>query len=295
MKCLQAELLVGCHNELGGGIQWNGAEQRLYWTDIQNKHLYSCDEFGHDLMCYELEERLCSFAFDLDGKILAAFASGLYRLDIQSGQRDLLYAYETHQPATRLNDGRCDRQGRFIVGGYYEAGPEAITHVLSFGKGEATSLFDGVKCANSICFSPCGTRMYFADTETREIASFTYAPDSGCLSQRSSFAQLSEEEGLPDGSCIDREGGLWNAQYNGACVQRFLADGTRDIIIKVPALNVTCCCFGGKNLDKLFITTARQEMDTGQLVRYPQSGGAFVVKPGIIGLAESLYQDRLFA
>lgn len=288
------ELLVDCQNTLGEGIQWSVSKQRLFWTDIQEKKLYCCDEFGGDLTIFDLPERLCSFAFDPDGNLLAAFASGLYRYKLATGDRDLLLAFEPDKEGTRLNDGRCDRAGRFIVGGYNEAGPEPISSVLSFANGLAKVLFKDVKCANGLCFSPNGSVMYFTDTATREIVSFSYDQASGVLSNKQSFAILGDDEGSPDGSCVDAEGGVWNAQFRGGRVQRFLADGSRDIRIDLPVPNATCVCFGGCGLNKLYISTARHKMTEDQLQQYPLSGGVFVVQPGQTGLVEDIYKSSLF-
>ena len=55
-------------------------------------------------------------------------------------------------------------------------------------------------------------------------------------------------------------------------------------IIDIPAPNVTCCTFGGENLDELYITTARQDMDQSLLERYPQAGSVFKIKTSVKGM-----------
>lgn len=291
---LQAELLVDSKCGLGEAIQWSVRDQRLYWVDIDNAKLLSCDENGKDVLIKDMPERLCAFAFDPDGNLLCAFASGLYRYHAQTDQRDLLVAFEPDIPETRLNDGRCDRNGRFIVGGYSEGNQDFITSVVSFGSGQLTTLIKNVTCSNSIGFSSDGTRLYFADTMTKDIFYFGYDTETGDISDKKLFATLKEEEGVPDGSVVDSAGALWNAQFAGGRVQRFLADGTRDICVRLPVPNVTCACFGGKNLDKLFITTACHKMTAEEIGANPLSGGVFVVSPGVQGNAESDYGSRLY-
>ncbi len=284
-------LLIDSKNGLGEGVQWSVSQQRLFWVDIDEARLCSCDEFGQDFRAVDMPERMCSFAFDLDGNLLCAFASGLYRYNVETDVRDILFAFEEDKPQTRMNDGRCDRQGRFIVGGYNEKGPEAISSVISYDKGKATTLIHDVKCANSLSFSPDGSMMYFTDTATKKIFRFDY--DEGVLSNRTLFADV-VDDGSPDGSCVDADGALWNARFRGANVQRYLPDGTVDTRIELPVPNITCVCFGGKNLDKLYITTARHKMTKDQIAEFPLSGGVFVVEPGVTGLAEEVYGDHLF-
>src|SRR5690606_19599409 len=169
-----------------------------------------------------------------------------------SGRRDLLAAVQPDTVSTRMNDGRCDPAGRLIAGGIDEDGVKPIAEVLSFDGTAAKTLISGVGCSNSIAFSGDGRRMYFADSPTRQILAYAYDPATGVLGERRVFAVLSPDEGVPDGSCVDAEDGLWNARYGGACVQRYLPDGTPDLRVDLPVSNVTCACFGGANLDKLF-------------------------------------------
>lgn len=291
---LQAELLVDSKCGLGEGIQWSVKNQRLYWVDIDNAQLFSCDENGDDVLVKDLPERLCSFAFDPDGNMVCAFESGIYRYHSQTDQRDLLAAFEPDISETRLNDGRCDRNGRFVAGGYSEGNQEAISSVVSFDRGQMTTLIKNVACSNSIGFARDGKRMYFADTMAKDIFYFKYNNETGDLSDKTLFATLTEEEGVPDGSVVDSEDALWNAQFSGGRVQRFLSDGTRDICVRLSVPNITCACFGGKKLDKLFITTARHKMTEDEISTIPLSGGVFFVSPGVCGIAESEYGTRLF-
>ena len=92
--------------------------------------------------------------------------------------------------------------------------------------------------------------------------------------------------------CIDAEGGLWNAQFGGGGVQRFRTNGDRDIRVDVGVPNVTCCCIGGRNLDRLFITTARLTMTEPNLVSYPQAGGLFTLQIEQIGVPEPVFRTR---
>ena len=50
--------------------------------------------------------------------------------------------------------------------------------------------------------------------------------------------------------------------------------------IELPVKHVTCCCFGGKDLDELYITTSGIDAPEDE---YPLAGSIFVVKCGIKG------------
>ena len=287
MEPVEARLLVDCRNELAEGIQWNAETERLYWTDILGRTLWSCDENGGGLTTTPFQKRIGCFAFTGDGRLLIAFEDGLARFDPETGVVDWLLDVETAIPSTRMNDGRCDREGRFVFGGVDEEGLRPLSAVYRYDGRSLEQLFDGVGCANSIAFSPDGERMYFADTAGKQIDAIDYNNSDEAM--RRPFATLSETEGRPDGSCVDRAGNLWNAQFNGACVQQFDPSGNRGARVTVPVSQVTCVCFGGTNLDRLFITTAREHFTEEQATAEPTAGGIFVASVDAKGLPEQRF------
>ncbi len=292
---LEAELLLDCRCELGEGIQWRADTQRLHWTDIDGKRFWSCDAEGGAVETIDLPERLGSFAFDPAGAILAAFETGLFRVDPATWRRERLSDFEPDNPTTRYNDGRCDRQGRFLAGGVNEDGLKPSSSLTRYSAvGGVETLAAGIGCSNAIAFSPDGRRLYFADTPTRTIWAYDYDPAGGPLGLRAVFAELAEDEGLPDGACIDAEGRLWNARFLGGSVQCFTPDGERRTRIRLPVAQVTCCCFGGPGLDRLYITTARENMSPEEVAAAPLSGSLFVAEPGAVGLEEPRFATKLF-
>jgi L-arabinonolactonase len=98
--------------------------------------------------------------------------------------------------------------------------------------------------------------------------------------------RFEDQPGLPDGSCIDAEGFIWNAQWNGHRVVRFAPDGRIDRIVPVPVLNPTCVAFGGEDLETLYITTARYLMTPEQIATEPHSGAVFAINPGVRGVPD---------
>ncbi len=148
-----------------------------------------------------------------------------------------------------------------------------------------TRLFGGVACANSTCFSPDGRTMYFADSPTREIVAYDYDPATGDIGARRPVATL-QGNGVPDGSCVDAQGFIWNAVWEGYRVERYAPDGRLDRVIEVPVAKPTCTAFGGPDLDILFITTSRLDSSAELLEREPQSGSLFACRPGVKGLTD---------
>lgn len=291
---IKARLLLDCRCELGEGVQWHAGFARLFWTDIHGQKFMACDENGENLKVLELPERLTSFAFDQHDRVLAAFESGLFAVDDwtqlpEQGVR--LSTFEPDKPDTRYNDGRCDRQGRFIVGGMNEDGLKPISSLTRFDGATVSTLRQGIGCSNGICFSPDGDKFYFTDTPVGVIWVFDYDKARGEIANQRTFATADIGPGLPDGSCVDREGLVWNARFNGHCVLALATDGSIRTRIDLPVPQVTCACFGGQAMDRLFITTAREDMSDDDTERYPLSGSVFVADVGRQGLAEARCTD----
>ncbi|WP_161635601.1 SMP-30/gluconolactonase/LRE family protein [Actibacterium mucosum] len=291
MAELSASLILDCRNNLGEGIQWNVRTQRVYWTDIFGDALWSCAEDGSAMSRVPLDKGLCAMAFTDNDRALAAFTDGLCWLDVETGARELIKEYQPEEGArTRMNDGGLDRQGRFVVGGIDEEGMHPITPVWSVDKGDVRTVIEGIGCANSTCFSPDGTRMYFADTRGKDVVAYDYDTATGTPSNPRVFATLGDGEGGPDGSTVDAEGGLWNTQFGGGAVQRFLPDGSRDMRVTLPVPNITCCAIGGAKMNRLFITTARLGMEPDALQKSPLAGGLFAVDLPVTGIDAGTYK-----
>lgn len=288
---MSVELVVDCQNVLGEAVSWDHAAQRLRWVDIESRELWTFDPATATCSTQKTPERMACFApRQRGGGLVAAFASGFAFYDPATGSREDLAAFEPDNPATRLNDGRTDRQGRLIAGGFDEQNGERVSSVVRLDPDlRVETLFDGVACANGICFSPAGRTMYFADTPSRTIWAFDYDTATGKLANRRILHRFDGQPGMPDGSCVDADGCIWNAQWNGGRVVRFTPEGHVDRIVPVPVPNATCVTFGGARLDVLYITTARYLMTSQQILAEPLSGALFAIVPGVKGLPDAAF------
>ncbi|HET7718041.1 MAG TPA: SMP-30/gluconolactonase/LRE family protein [Bauldia sp.] len=284
----KAELLLDCRNLHGEGILWNPADGRVWWTDIHGKHLWWYEPESRRAGSIPMADRVCCFAPRRSGGFIVAFAKSVAFYDPASGVTKEIHSFEPNKTGTRLNDGRTDRQGRFIAGGMNEAGGSETSSVLRVDPdGSVTTILDGVGCANSTCFTPDGRQMYFADSFVGTIWAYDYDPATGTPSNPRVLNDFKGEPGIPDGSCVDAEGAVWNAEWNGRRVVRVMPDGRIDRVIEVPAPKVTCCTFGGPDLDTLYITTSRLEMAPEELAAEPSSGSLYVFKPGVRGVVDA--------
>jgi sugar lactone lactonase YvrE len=284
------DCIVPGPDELGECTVWDERERLLWWVDIRAPALKSYNPANGVVQALALREVIGSFGLTRVGGMVAGMKSGLYLLDPHSGALDLLAAPEQNLPQNRFNDGRCDRAGRFWAGTMTD-GPRAPAGSLYRldPDGSCTRMQSHIHVPNSIAWGPEDRIMYFADTHVGLLWAYDYDLAQGTLRNERVFADCTNRPGRPDGSCVDAEGCLWNAEYGGGRVVRYRADGRIDQVIELPVSNVTCCCFGDEKLDTLYITTARQKMTAEQLAREPLAGALFACRPGAQGLVEARF------
>jgi sugar lactone lactonase YvrE len=182
----------------------------------------------------------------------------------------------------RMNDGGCDPHGRFYCGSMaYDQRPGAGALYRLDPDGSARVVLDDVTISNGLDWSPDGSRAYYVDTPTHRIDVFDYDAESG-LSGRRRFAEIPAGVGSPDGLTVDADGAVWVALYGGGAVRRYAPDGVLDAVVDVPTQKVTACTFGGARLDELFITTSRENLDSGA---DPMAGALFRASVEVSGLS----------
>lgn len=181
-------------------------------------------------------------------------------------------------PGVRMNEGGCDPDGRFLCGSmaYDQAKGAASLYRLS-PDGTVDVVLEGVTVSNGLDWSPDGSLAYYNDTETSSIALFDYAPAAG-LTDRRTFVRV--EDGGPDGLTVDAEGWVWTALYGAGQVRRYSPSGVLEEVVELPTPNVTACTFGGDDLDRLYITTSQEGVDTGT---DHVAGSLFVADVGVRG------------
>jgi L-arabinonolactonase len=285
---MNAQLLVDSRCTLGEGATWDVRGGRLYWVDIEGAKLWRYDPRDRSSKSFAMPERLGTFALCADANtLLLGLASRLAFFDLATGAIETITEVEAGLP-TRLNDGRCDREGRFVfgtkhdvedaqpLGGFYRLNTDLTLERLPLAD-----------CAisNSIGFSPDGARMYYCDSPTRQIRVCDYP---SCSNDRV-FIELSDADGVPDGSTVDADGGLWNAQWGGRRVVRYAPDGRESARIDVPTAQPSCVAFGGADLNTLFVTSAAIGLGASDA----HAGGVFSVQPGARGIAESWFAGKL--
>jgi len=288
------DVLTDTRHELGECVLWCERTGRLLWTDIPAATLWACTPATGRTASWPMPERLCCFALTgSDDRLLLGLASGLAFFTFSSGKVTRICDVEPDIPTTRINDGRCDRQGRFVFGMFNQAdnpkhalgGFYRLTLDLSL---ERLPL-PNAAIANSICFSPNGRRMYFADSAQKAILYADYNPCSAEVGAVHTFVAADAVPGEPDGSTIDAAGYLWSTRWGAGIVARFAPDGQLERTVPLAAPQPSCPAFGGPDLRTLFVTSAHLGMSDQERAAAPLSGAVFAQALELRGLPESRF------
>ena len=270
---------------LGESPVWDERAACLYWVDIRRPAIRRLDAASGNVQTWPMPALVGSIALVEDGRLLVALPQQLALFDPQTAALEAFVEPPPMPPEHRFNDGRCDRQGRFWVGSMHNItrAPEGVLYCL-----EGTSLRavrSGICIPNSLAFSPDGATMYFADSLRHALFAYDYDGARGAMGPERMLA-TTVPPGFPDGSTVDADGFLWNAEFNAARLVRYAPDGRVDRIVPMPVQRPTCCAFGGADLDVLYVTTASQHMKPDELRAQPLAGALLSLDVGVRGLPE---------
>lgn len=283
-----AELLFDSRHDLAEGPVWH--RNALQWVNITAGEWHQFDPTTGHHQCHAIGGLLGCAVPCADGRWLLARDHGFAYYEPLTRQLQLLAQPEADLPRNRFNDGKCDPQGRFFAGSMH----------LDLAEGEANlyrvdaslnvvRVLSGVTISNGLAWSADGRTMYYTDTLTRRIDCFDFDPSDGGISNRRLLVQVAD--GYPDGMDIDVNGNLWVALWGASAVVCYDGRSGAELArVQLPVSQPSSCCFGGPDLDTLFITTARQSLSIDALLNEPTAGSIYQVKPGVVGRPVDLFK-----
>lgn len=281
---MEAEIILNNDTYLGEGPVWDHRNHVLYWVDILKGHIQAYD-YHHDVnTIYEMGEFVGAVVPTSDQNLIVALQNSIAIFHPGSSELKSLYEPEPGLVTNRFNDGKCDPGGRFWIGSTQIDHKDPTGVLYCVESSSCTRKLDNLLISNGITWSLDNTTMYFIDSPTHKVQAFDYHLESADIRYRKDALVFDPEEGIPDGMCIDVEGNLWIAFYGGGKVACYdPVSGARLTEIKVPARNTTSCCFGGPDMNELFITTAKRDD--------PQGGGLYRSRPGVEGPVTNFFNN----
>ena len=268
---------------LGEGPVWHPLRESLIWFDIIGKSLLERKIEDTKARKLHFENYVSAAGWINENELLMATSRDLVKLNINSGKLIKVLDLEGDNNLTRSNDGRADPYGGFWIGTMGIKSEKDIGAIYRFYKGELRKLFYPISIPNSICFSPCGTTAYFTDTIPGLILRVEL-DTVGWPKSKPEVVLDCRKEGLnPDGSVVDQEGCIWNAQWGASRVARYSPNGELLSTLEFDVPQTSCPEFGGNDLSTLFVTSARVDLSDRQIHEAPMSGAVFSVKTSYKG------------
>ena len=153
-RMLRIEVVCADRDQLGEGPLWDVAESRLYWIDSYGPAIHVMDAKGGGKRSWRVPEPIGSMALRRGGGAVLSLRSGFHLFDFETGEVQRIYETQPGELRARLNDGKVDRQGRFVagsmdfeerdgVGKLFRLDPDLTVHQLD----------DGIICSNGPCWS----------------------------------------------------------------------------------------------------------------------------------------------
>ena len=298
---------------LGESPFWHPQDRALYGVDIAGHSIWRISSAGlADVWTTpsQLGEPAC-LAPVRGGGLVVGMRSGIYRVAQWRGDFERLAPAPYDTAVLRFNDGKADPQGRFWASTYSEdKRPNACLYALDARDGSApvltpaaTALPQGATGGNGLAWSPDGTTLYWADTAAHVVRAWDWDGHFNTLQNGRVFHQFDAKpadwaygqpgfdtyQGRPDGAAVDAQGNYWVAMYEGGCVKKLSPAGELLETWPTPALCPTMPCFGGDDLQTLFVTTASKGRSVQELADLPWSGQVLSMRVAVPGFPVNFF------
>lgn len=273
---------------LGESPVWDTHRNRLYWVDGVSRLIRALDPASGELHQWPTPSMIGSVALTEGTGLVCGLADGIWLADIETGDFEPLFRPEPADPAIRFNDGKTDRQGRFLCGSMgVHADPLGCLWRLD-AAGNTRVFAEGIRISNTLCFSPDGRTMYFADSLERMIQAFPYGPSDDDLGDPRAFVDTSPWGSGPDGATVDSEGCLWTCLIQVGKIARFTPGGALDRLLDAPTDLPSSLAFGGPDMDRLYVTSIADSGSGRAVSKHPHGGCLHVIEGlGVRGIPET--------
>lgn len=280
----------------GEGLVWHAAHDAVYWADINRFLIHRFTSAERCVRTWFFDEPVTALALtDRDDTLVVVLGSRVILWEPQTDWRSAPIFTLEGWPKVRLNDARVDPRGSLWIGSMRNnvnadgsegeaGGRDGVLYRLD-PDGVVSEWCRGIGIANTLAWTPDGKRFYFGDTLQNVVWAYDYDAASGAISNQRPFLR-NFSRGLPDGSCVDAEGYLWNCRYYGGCLVRLAPSGEIDSVVEMPVPNVTTCAFGDADGKTLYVTTARSEKSPHDRL----AGGLFAIRTDVAGQVENRFR-----
>jgi sugar lactone lactonase YvrE len=289
-------------NLLGESPFWHPQEKRLYWVDVPGKLLQRLDVASGVVERWAMPSEPGCIAPAASGGLVVALREGIYRAPVWGGDLQLLAAAPYDPATTRFNDGKCDPLGRFWASTIYEPRDARKAELYCLEAGRLSSKAGNAITGNGLAWSPDTKTLYWSDTPHHIVHAWDWDAASNVLSNYREFLQMAPKPagwqagmpgygGRPDGAAVDVQGNYYSAQFEGQRLCKFSPDGELLKAYPLPVRCPTMPCFGGDDLQTLYLTSGRHGRSDAELAALPASGHVLSLRVDVPGLPVNFFKD----
>ncbi len=282
-------VLIKCNASLAEGPIWNHHTKELTFVDILKKNIFIYKSKKR-IKKFKSREMISNFLPTKNNYWISCGKDKVFKIKIDNNKifyKKLISI--KHKKDNRFNDASIDSEGRLWASTMDKKEVSKSGNLFFFKKiNSPKKLLGNFIIGNGIDWSPCKKKLYFVASDKRKIYIFNYEKKAGKISKKKIFARIPSHNGKPDGLCVDSKGFVWVACWDGSCIIRFKINGKIDKIIKLPISRPTSICFGGKNLNTLFITSAKKINKYNKTEK--NSGNIFFIKTNVKGIKTNFYK-----
>eukprot|EP00105_Crassostrea_gigas_P020554 XP_011439351.1 PREDICTED: regucalcin isoform X3 [Crassostrea gigas] len=292
---------------IGEGPHWDDETSTLLYVDHHEKAIHKYCPESKENSTIQLDDTAGFVVPARKGGLIAGVRRCLVHVDGDSKKVTKLHEVD-HGLQTRFNDGKCDPQGRVWAGTYGPIEPDVV-NMPKIGSlyrldldGSLHTMVKDVGISNGLAWTADEKFMLYIDSTPRQIYRYDFDKSTGNISNKKVVVDNAgkpiNDYGFPDGMTIDTEGKLWVACFLASKVIRYDPETGHQLqCINFPSVSrITSCCFGGKNLDELYVTSSVFEVSPVEFEKYPLSGSVFrVTQLGVKGRKAHVYEGEIKA
>jgi sugar lactone lactonase YvrE len=288
------ECLVAARFGVGESPLWDGAGNRLFWSDNTTDEVHAIEIGSRRRQVWHLGDLIGSLGLTRDGRLIVAAGNRILIFDPATGRSDLLAEIALPKGVAKLNDGKVGPDGAFWVGSMAEREPNrhpvaSLYRVTADGRVEE-KIAGGIKVSNGLAWSPDSRTMYHSDSRGGWIDAWDFVAATGAIANRRRLREHTPEDGAPDGGATDLAGTYWSAGFSANCFNCIAPDGSLLEKLPVPAAP-TMPCFGGDDMKTLFFTSLTVHVSDAVNAKYPLNGSVFMARVDVPGTPVAMFAD----
>ena len=293
IKYVQPEVCPQSYKSiLGQRPIWDWRHDKLLWVDIYENKIIESDHNNSQEKHYLVSEGVTNILLQDNENYLMSSYDSLFSLHSSISKKDLITKIPLVNSDNRINDADVDLNGQVWISTMdtqqkFETG-KIICHDSTL---QPICYDNSYIISNGPIFDYERNVGYVTDSIKRIIYRFSMSDIENNGIQKKVFLSMNNIDGNPDGMAVDKNGNLWVAMWGSGKVCCFNAEGNIKLIVQLPVSKVTCCTFGGADLNELYITTASVGLNDIELERQPHAGKLFKLTTQEQGYASNCYRS----